>query len=410
MRILCTYAGGSGHADPLVPVADAVRAAGHDVAFFGRRSAPAALDANGFTLFPDTDDRALAAGDDAPITPLLELDMEREYRDLRGFADRIARARMAGTLELADHWRPDLLVCDEADYGSMLGAERLRLPHATVLTNASGSFLRAVDIAEPLDAIRVELGLPPDPRLTMPARDLVIAPFPPSFRDPAFPLPGNAISIRPDPGRSLPGSAPDWLSHLPDAPTVYFTLGTIFNQESGDLFDRVHCRTPRPSGHRHRHRRTEHRSAIGSARSPTTCTSSATSRRPCCCPTAILSSTTAGPAALSARSRTVFRWSCSRWAPTSSRTLSGVCNSAWASRWTPFASRRDRSETRRPPSCATRMHVKRQNASAMRSHRSPDPKQRCRCSNDSPNATARPLPRSRNRPRSARRTAPRDDR
>ncbi len=239
MRILCTYAGGSGHADPLVPVADAVRAAGHDVAFFGRRSAAAALDANGFTLFPDTDDRALAAGDDAPITPLLELDMEREYRDLRGFADRIARARMAGTLELADHWRPDLLVCDEADYGSMLGAERLRLPHATVLTNASGSFLRAVDIAEPLDAIRVELGLPPDPRLTMPARDLVIAPFPPSFRDPAFPLPGNAISIRPDPGRSLPGSAPDWLSHLPDAPTVYFTLGTIFNQESGDLFDRV---------------------------------------------------------------------------------------------------------------------------------------------------------------------------
>ncbi len=239
MRILCTYAGGSGHADPLVPVADAVRAAGHDVAFFGRRSAAAALDANGFTLFPDTDDRALAAGDDAPITPLLELDMEREYRDLRGFADRIARARMAGTLELADHWRPDLLVCDEADYGSMLGAERLRLPHATVLTNASGSFLRAVDIAEPLDAIRVKLGLPPDPRLTMPARDLVIAPFPPSFRDPAFPLPGNAISIRPDLGRSLPRSAPDWLSHLPDGPNVYFTLGTIFNQESGDLFDRV---------------------------------------------------------------------------------------------------------------------------------------------------------------------------
>ena len=73
----------------------------------------------------------------------------------------------------------------------------------------------------------------------MPARDLVVSPFPPSFRDPAFPLPENAISIRPDPGRTLPGSAPDWLSHLPDKPTVYFTLGTIFNQESGDLFDRV---------------------------------------------------------------------------------------------------------------------------------------------------------------------------
>lgn len=239
MRVLCTYAGGSGHADPLVPIAEAVRATGHDVAFFGRRSAAAALNANGFALFADPDDRALAAGDDAPITPLLELDMEREYRELRGFADRIARARMDRVLELAEHWRPDLLVCDEADYGGMLGAERLRLPHATVLTNASGSFLRAVDVAEPLDAIRAEHGLQLDPDLTMPARDLVVSPFPPSFRDPGSPLPEHAISIRPDPGRSLPGSAPDWLSHLPQRPTVYFTLGTIFNQESGDLFDRV---------------------------------------------------------------------------------------------------------------------------------------------------------------------------
>ncbi len=131
MRILFTYAGGSGHATRSFRSPIALRAAGHDVAFFGRRSAAAALDANGFTLFADADDRALAAGDDAPITPLLELDMEREYRDLRGFADRIARARMARVVALADDWRPDLLVCDEADYGCMVGAERLRLPHAT---------------------------------------------------------------------------------------------------------------------------------------------------------------------------------------------------------------------------------------------------------------------------------------
>ena len=73
-------------------------ASGHAAAFFGRRSA-AVLDANGFTLFPDPDDPALTTGDHATITPLLELDMEREYRDLRGFADRITRARMAGVLE-----------------------------------------------------------------------------------------------------------------------------------------------------------------------------------------------------------------------------------------------------------------------------------------------------------------------
>ena len=32
---------------------------------------------------------------------------------------------------------------------------------------------------------------------------------------------------------------PTWMADLPDGPIVYFTLGTIFNRESGDLFDRV---------------------------------------------------------------------------------------------------------------------------------------------------------------------------
>lgn len=158
MRVLFTYAGGSGHADPLVPIAEAVRASGHSATFFGRRSAAAVLDARGFTLFDDPDDPTLTTGDSAQITPLLEPDMEREYRDLRGFADRIARARMAGVLEVTGEWRADLLVCDEFDFGAMIAAERLGLPHATVLTNASGSFVRAVTVAEPLDAIRAEPG------------------------------------------------------------------------------------------------------------------------------------------------------------------------------------------------------------------------------------------------------------
>jgi UDP:flavonoid glycosyltransferase YjiC (YdhE family) len=222
-----------------VPIADAVRVSGHSAAFFGRRSAATLLDANGFTLFADADDPALATGDHAPITALREPDMEREYRDLRGFADRIARARMAGVLEVAREWRPDVLVCDEFDFGGMIAAERLGLRHATVLTNASGSFVRAETVAEPLDAIRAEHGLPPDPDLAMPARHVVVSPFPPSFRDPAFPLPGNTISIRSDAGRAPAGITPAWLSRPSDEPTVYLTLGTIFNQESGDLFARV---------------------------------------------------------------------------------------------------------------------------------------------------------------------------
>ena len=238
MRVLFTFAGGSGHAEPLVPIAGAVQAAGHSIAFAGRRAAVTPLEGHGFTLFPD---QAATSSGPATITPLREVDMEREYRTLRdAYADRFARAAVTRLLELSVEWEPDIVVCDEVDFGSMIAAERLGLPHATVLVTAAGSFVRPDVVAEPLDALRAEHGLPPDPGLAMLARDLVLSPFPPSFRDPAFPLPPNTLSIRPsavDPAAT--DVALPWPPNRSDVPTVYFTLGTVFNRESGDLFARV---------------------------------------------------------------------------------------------------------------------------------------------------------------------------
>ena len=167
--------------------------------------------------------------------------MEHEYQVLRDFyAGRSARARVSRILELSARWQPHLIVCDEVDFGSMIAAERLGLPHATVLVNASGSFVRPDVVAEPLDALRAEHGLSPDPGLAMPSRHLVLSPFPPSFRDPSCPLPGNALSIRIDATDPVDTAAAlPWLSQLSDEPTLYFTLGTVFNMESGDLFSRV---------------------------------------------------------------------------------------------------------------------------------------------------------------------------
>jgi MGT family glycosyltransferase len=83
-------------------------------------------------------------------------------------------------------WRPDILVCEEVDFGGVVVAESLGLPHASVLVIAAGSLVR--------------------PHLAGPAEGEV---------------------------------APRWLAELPDRPTIYFTLGTVFNTESGDLFPRV---------------------------------------------------------------------------------------------------------------------------------------------------------------------------
>lgn len=177
-RILFTFAGGSGHADPLVPIADAARAAGHTTAFAGHRSGAVNAEALGFTLLgapvgPAESPRA--------ITPLRALDMVHEEQVLRDhYAGAEARRRATQILELIGAWRPDLIVSDEVDFGSMVAAERAGLAHVTVSVTASGSFVRPEVVAQPLDALRVEHGLAPDPTLAMPSRHLVVSPSPPS--------------------------------------------------------------------------------------------------------------------------------------------------------------------------------------------------------------------------------------
>jgi MGT family glycosyltransferase len=71
-------------------------------------------------------------------------------------------------------------------------------------------------------------------------RYLVVSPFPPSFRDPANPLPPTATSITTVAAdRAANEEDLSWLEGRAARPFVYFTLGTIFNLESGDLFERV---------------------------------------------------------------------------------------------------------------------------------------------------------------------------
>jgi len=238
MRLLFTFAGGSGHFEPLAPIARAAEAAGHTVVVAGQQVMVPAIEAAGFTAFA-TAGATLSSTPER--LPLLKLDLDREDRDLReGFATRLARTRTDAVLALCAGWQPDVIVCDEIDFGAMVAAERLGLPYATVLVIAAGSFLRKSVVGEPLNRLRAEQGLPPDPDLTMLSRYLVLSPFPPSYRDPAFPLPSTAHTIRPlTLGAPQNDSAPPWNVYLSGAPTVYFTLGTVFNVESGDLFERV---------------------------------------------------------------------------------------------------------------------------------------------------------------------------
>jgi UDP:flavonoid glycosyltransferase YjiC (YdhE family) len=224
VRVLFTFVGGRGHFEPLAPIARAAAAAGHDVAFASGSLIPV-VEAAGFTGFTVAPLRP-----PPPRRPLQGVDTEQELRMLRErWFGSAVRERVQAIVELSAGWRPDVLVCDEADLGSMVAAERLGLPYAAVLEGASGSLITPALVAEALDAQREQLGIAPGA-----GAPLVLSPFPPTLRDPAVPLPTGTLSLRPSLGA---GPVPDWLSPLSGA--VLFTLGTVFNVEAGDLYTRV---------------------------------------------------------------------------------------------------------------------------------------------------------------------------
>jgi UDP:flavonoid glycosyltransferase YjiC (YdhE family) len=223
VRVLFTFVGGRGHFEPLAPIARAAVAAGHEVAFASGGLMPV-IEAAGFTGFFVAPERP-----PPPRRPLQGVDMEYELRVLREVLfGRVARERVPAMLELCARWEPDVLVCDEADLGSMVAAERLGLPYAVVVEGASGSLIAPGLVADAMDALRAGRDVAAD-------APLVLSPFPPSLRDPEVPLPEGAVSLRPSLGSAE--AAPGRLARLDGA--ILFTLGTVFNVEAGDLFVRV---------------------------------------------------------------------------------------------------------------------------------------------------------------------------
>ncbi|MEP7053796.1 MAG: glycosyltransferase [Actinomycetota bacterium] len=238
MQVLFSFVGGTGHAQPMVPVAQALRAAGHSVSFTGEARYLTPLRALGFQTLVAEGSPEAKPFRRLPLVPPNQDEEDRVLREL--FATAIPRRRMPGYQRQYAALRPDLVVRDEIDFAAAVLTEKLDIPHAVVLVLAAGSFLRPSVAAEPLNALRAEHGLPPDDNLTTLARGQVLSPFPPGFRDPRHPLPPAAYSFRAaysggHAAYDLPGW---WPRLLGGTPVVHVTLGTVA-LESGDLFERL---------------------------------------------------------------------------------------------------------------------------------------------------------------------------
>jgi UDP:flavonoid glycosyltransferase YjiC (YdhE family) len=246
VRFLFTFAGGTGHFRPTLPFARQLVGRGHQVAYACQEAmlpeVAAEVAPDGMAVLA-SGGPTLRAPDER--RPLVTIDRAAQRQSFHyGFAGRTARRRAARLVEVIRDWQPDLVVRDEGDFGAAVAAETCGLPHAAVIVLAAGMMTDAHLSGPPLDALRVEHGLTADPDGLMPHRYLTLVPAPPSFRHPADPLPATAHHVRPAvvDGRgaatseTLTGSRSDGRTVRP---TVYVTLGTIFNQESGDLFTRI---------------------------------------------------------------------------------------------------------------------------------------------------------------------------
>lgn len=240
LRVLFTTQPGLGHLFPLLPVADGLCRRGHDVAFATSASFAPDVAAAGHAHFAAglnwvTADMAQRFPEIGSVAPGPE-----RYAAARSivFAGRTAIAAVPDLLAAAERWRPDLIVHEAAEYAGPLCAELLGLPHTVVRSDSgSSSYADRRAVADALAETRRHVGLPPDPDAEMPFRYLQLSFAPPGLDETQQEGAPTCHRLRPIETRPPNGQALPWLDRRRpggrgDRPTVYVTLGTVYNSSA----------------------------------------------------------------------------------------------------------------------------------------------------------------------------------
>jgi len=241
MRVLFTTQPGDGHLNPLVPLAHALTAAGHEVAVACAPSFCPTVEARNIRAFPMGLDWSIT---DSFIERWLYLrdvpPHEYVYTVLSDiFAGVIVEHALPDLVAIAHAWSPDIIVRETNEFAGWLAAETRGLPHASVEVTLFAFYLGgAAAVADGLSRQLTKAGLLTNDVPTRLFAHLHLSFVPPSLEDPAAPLPATAHSLRsalldPAPGEQVP----PWLADLPDRPTIYATLGTVNNPS--DVFGAI---------------------------------------------------------------------------------------------------------------------------------------------------------------------------
>jgi UDP:flavonoid glycosyltransferase YjiC (YdhE family) len=234
VRVLVSSTSGHGHVLPMVPLASALQAAGHDVLWALAADAERLVSDAGLTTAPAGQTRAESdrmrqeilrgMGDLAP-------EARGSYVFPRLFAGDRVPPMVADLLPLVQAWRPDLLVHEMGEFAAPLVGDLLGVPH---VSHAFGG----ANQADQLDGAAARLaGLWRSHGLEVPPyagalEHLYLDICPPAVQT----VPMGHIPRRQPlrPGTYAGAEPPDVRTLLDDGsgrPLVYLTLGTVQNRE-----------------------------------------------------------------------------------------------------------------------------------------------------------------------------------
>jgi UDP:flavonoid glycosyltransferase YjiC (YdhE family) len=234
MRVLSTCLPGHGHFNPMLAVARALAEAGHEVAFATAADFCPRVEAAGFPAFPAGLSLAEQVAEARRRFPEQDRLPGRERFEAfipRMLAGVAAPSRAAELVDVVRRWEPDLLVHDETELAGPVAAAAAGIPWADQsvgILRPLAMFELAADVLRPLwKQWDVDLG-----RFAGMFRYLYLDVCPPGLQSPQIDSievahPVKNVDIPAAPGETLP----EWVRELPAVPTVYVSLGTIFNRD-----------------------------------------------------------------------------------------------------------------------------------------------------------------------------------
>jgi hypothetical protein len=139
VRVLVSTTAGTGHFGPLVPFARSCASAGHEVAVAAPTSFRAEVSAAGFEHLPFADAPAELRDPVFARVPTLSFERANEVVVTEVFGRLDAQAAWPGLVEVLDGWRPDLVLREPCELGSLVAACSAGVPQAVVAIGVSAT-------------------------------------------------------------------------------------------------------------------------------------------------------------------------------------------------------------------------------------------------------------------------------